>query len=160
MLPYYYDKWVRQIISPANGGRSEARILHLNVVFIHGDFRSQYPYANALMKLQDLLLALEGVDTQAKRFLETVALQDFQRKDTWLKLRGASRECACHHRIRIWGIDHCWSCDRKVSSQEMYGSVGESCGEELATELAPRKSKQSPNSLASISGTRKTNSLF
>jgi hypothetical protein len=97
---------------------------------MHADFRSQYPSANALMKLHDLLLALEvtvdrGVDTQAKRFLETVALQDFQRKDTWLKLRGASRECACHHRIRIWGIDHCWSCDREVSSQEMYGSVGE-----------------------------------
>ena len=78
------------------GGRSEAQIRHLIMECMHADFRSRYPSANALMKLQDLLLALKvtvdrGVGTQAKRFLDTVELQDFQRKDTWLKLRGFAR---------------------------------------------------------------------
>jgi hypothetical protein len=43
------------------GGRSEARIRHLIMECMHADFRSQYQSANALMKLQDLLLALKTI---------------------------------------------------------------------------------------------------
>jgi hypothetical protein len=59
------------------------------------DFRSQYPSANALMKLQELLLAVY-VDvvrkaSSAREFLETVSLDELQKKDAWPKLRGFAR---------------------------------------------------------------------
>jgi hypothetical protein len=63
------------------GGRSEARIRHQIIECMHADFRSQYPTVNALMKLQDLLLA-ERVEVvrnsnSSREFLETVTLGDF-----------------------------------------------------------------------------------
>jgi hypothetical protein len=90
------------------GGRSEDRIRHKIIECLHGDFRSQYPSINALMGMQDLLLAesvevLRGTDTAAKRFLESVTLEDsasgktgegalsLQCKETWPQLRGFAR---------------------------------------------------------------------
>jgi hypothetical protein len=46
------------------GGRSEARIRHQIIECMHADFRSQYPTVDALMKLQDLLLAERGSPKQ------------------------------------------------------------------------------------------------
>lgn len=77
------------------GGRSEARIRHQIIEGMHADFRSEYPTVNALMRLQELLLA-ERVDvirnsSSAREFLETVTLDDLQQKETWPKLRGFAR---------------------------------------------------------------------
>jgi hypothetical protein len=69
------------------GGKSMVQIRHMIKECMHGDFRSQYPTVNALMKLQELLLAIwveviRGPDTDAKRWLETVTMANFQRPGT------------------------------------------------------------------------------
>jgi hypothetical protein len=78
------------------GGWSGVKIRHKIVECLLADFRSQYPSVNALMKLQDLLIAMSvkvirGTDTDAKRWLETVEINDLQRKETWPRLRGFAR---------------------------------------------------------------------
>lgn len=77
------------------GGRSEARRRHEIIEGMLADFRSEYPSVNALMKLQELLIA-ERVDVirdsdAAREFLEKVTLDDLQKKETWPKLRGFAR---------------------------------------------------------------------
>jgi hypothetical protein len=63
---------------------------------IVADFRSQYSTINALMRLQDLLIAerIEAIEggsaSEAARFLRGVTLADLQRKETWPKLRGVA----------------------------------------------------------------------
>jgi hypothetical protein len=78
------------------GGKSMAKIRHMLMECMHGDFRSQYPSVNALMQFQDLLLAewvgvIRDSSAEAKRWLEAVELVDFQRPETWPKLRGFAR---------------------------------------------------------------------
>ena len=78
------------------GGRAQAGIRHKIMECMLPDFRSQYPTINALTKMQELLLAVSvsvdrGTNTPARRFLESVELGDFQRRDTWPKLRGFAR---------------------------------------------------------------------
>jgi hypothetical protein len=76
------------------GGRSGVRIRHMIVEVIYCDFKSQYPTVNALMNLQELLIAGQvGVHRDRKeafQFLQTVTLQDLQKRDTWPKLRGVA----------------------------------------------------------------------
>ena len=76
------------------GGRSEVRIRSDVAQVIHCDFKSQYPTVNALMGLQELLTAKKiGGRTdrpEAKTFLNSVTLEDLQKKETWRKLRGVS----------------------------------------------------------------------
>jgi hypothetical protein len=85
-----------QIIGPSMasyyGGRSEVRIRLSRREVMLADFKSQYPTVNALMRLQDLLLAeridiVRDVDA-ARHFLEGVELADLQRQETWQTLRG------------------------------------------------------------------------
>jgi hypothetical protein len=77
------------------GGRSEARIRHQIIECMLADFRSQYTSVNALMKLQELLLAIcvnvVRNSNSAREFLETTGLNELQKKDTWPKLRGFAR---------------------------------------------------------------------
>lgn len=79
------------------GGRSEARVRHEIVEGVQADFKSQYPSANALMGLQDLMIAervsprFGAADGDAARFLRSVTLEDLKRKETWRRLRGVAR---------------------------------------------------------------------
>jgi hypothetical protein len=74
------------------GGRSEVRIRLAPQEVIHTDFRSQYTTVNALMKLQDLLLAerisLKRSDPETKLFLQGVTIGDLQKRENWERLRG------------------------------------------------------------------------
>ena len=78
------------------GGRSAVRIRHQIRETMQADFKSQYSAINILMRLQDLLIADRveavkgGSDSSAAQFLRGVALADMQKKETWLKLRGAA----------------------------------------------------------------------
>jgi hypothetical protein len=80
------------------GGRSEVRVRRKVCDVIHTDFKSQYPTVNALLKLQDLLLA-ERIEVrggpshveEVQAFLDAVTLEDLQRPDTWPKLRSIVR---------------------------------------------------------------------
>ncbi len=79
------------------GGRSEARVRHEIVEGVQADFKSQYPSVNALMGLQDLMIAervsprFGGPDGDAARFLRSVTLGDLKLKETWRRLRGVAR---------------------------------------------------------------------
>jgi hypothetical protein len=74
------------------GGRSHANIRQLPVKGVHCDFKSEYPTANAIKKLQRFLIAnrVEMIDDRPETlsFLRTVELADLQRKETWTKLCG------------------------------------------------------------------------
>jgi hypothetical protein len=78
------------------GGRSEVRVRHELRETMQADFRSQYSTINALMGLQELMIAerveaIEGGPAgQAARFLRGVTFADLQRKETWPKLRGVA----------------------------------------------------------------------
>ena len=84
-------------MSAMYGGRSEVRCRLDLRRGMQADFKSQYPTVNALMKLQDLMIAetIKAVidDTgrgPAAQFLHDVTLADLQRKETWPKLRGVA----------------------------------------------------------------------
>ncbi len=73
------------------GGRSEVKIRLQPTEVIYTDFKSQYPTVNALMGLQDLLLA-ERIDVRecvadVRGWLTTVTPADLQRPDAWRRLR-------------------------------------------------------------------------
>ena len=73
------------------GGRSEVRIRLLPTEIIYTDFKSQYPTGNALMGLQELLLAerieLKSCADDVRDFLSTLVLNQLQHRATWKKLR-------------------------------------------------------------------------
>jgi hypothetical protein len=79
------------------GGRSEVRWRLDLRRGMQGDFKSQYPTANALMRLQDLNIAKKikvvcdetGLGAGAQ-FLRYVCLADMRLKETWPKLRGVA----------------------------------------------------------------------
>ncbi|SFF03391.1 DNA polymerase domain-containing protein [Nitrosomonas sp. Nm166] len=73
------------------GGRTEVRIRLQSTEVIYTDFTSEYPTVNALLNIQELLLA-EKIDVQpcleeAKQLLATVNLNDLLEKQTWPLLR-------------------------------------------------------------------------
>jgi hypothetical protein len=73
------------------GGRSEVAHRLQPVEVIHCDFKSQYPTVNALMNLQELLLASK-VDVQPctyelGKWLHRLTLDDLQQPATWQRLR-------------------------------------------------------------------------
>ena len=79
------------------GGRSEVRVRHEIVEGVQADFKSQYPSVNALMGLQELVIAervsprFGSADGEAAQFLRPVTLEDLKRKETWRRLRGVAR---------------------------------------------------------------------
>ena len=79
-----------------SGGRSEVRVRLELCETMQADFRGQYSTINALMRLQDLMIAerveaIEGGPAgDAAQFLRGVTLADLQRKETWPKLRGVA----------------------------------------------------------------------
>ena len=82
-------------LSTYYGGRSEVKCRNTLVECIYADFKSQYPTVNALMNLQEIVLAEEidfGRDIyEVKKFIDTISAADLQKRETWLKLRGICR---------------------------------------------------------------------
>ena len=72
------------------GGRSEVRIRKGIYEVSHTDFKSQYPSVNALMGLQEMLLA-ERIEidrgekhlAKVRAFLDGITLKDLQKPQTW-----------------------------------------------------------------------------
>ncbi len=73
------------------GGRAEVHIRLQPVEVRYLDFKSQYSTVNALMRLQDALLAerlvVADATEQTRTFLSRMTLDDWQRQETWQKLR-------------------------------------------------------------------------
>jgi hypothetical protein len=94
--PGFDRRMIGPFMEALYGGRSEVRVRHELRETIVADFRSQYSTINALMRLQDLLIAerIEAIEggsaSEAARFLRGVTLADLQRKETWPKLRGVA----------------------------------------------------------------------
>jgi hypothetical protein len=94
--PGFDRRMIGPFMETLYGGRSGVRIrLDLRETMV-ADFRSQYSTVNALMRLQDLLIAehveaIEGGPAgEAAQFLRDVTLADLQRKETWPNLRGVA----------------------------------------------------------------------
>ncbi len=86
-------EWMYPIAQRAYyGARSEVKIRLEPTEIRYTDFKSQYPTVNALLGLQDLLLAeyvrVEHRTDGVQRFLNQVTLADLQSPATWRKLRG------------------------------------------------------------------------
>jgi hypothetical protein len=73
------------------GGRSEVHIRLRPVEVLYCDFKSQYPTVNALMGLQDLLLAerveVRDATAEVRALLEGLTLDQLQSPDFWRRLR-------------------------------------------------------------------------
>jgi hypothetical protein len=94
--PDFDRRMIGPFMEALYGGRSEVRVrLELRET-MQADFRSQYSTINALMGLQNLLIAerveaIEGGPAgEAAQFLRGLTLADLQRKETWAKLRGVA----------------------------------------------------------------------
>jgi hypothetical protein len=72
------------------GGRSETYTRKIPTLVSYVDFKSQYPLINALLHLQDYLLAkylrTEKCLNEVKEFFEKLIFNDLRYKETWLKL--------------------------------------------------------------------------
>ncbi|AKH38464.1 MULTISPECIES: DNA polymerase domain-containing protein [Nitrosomonas] len=82
---------IGQAMTGYYGGRTEVRIRLQPTEVIYTDFTSEYPTVNALMNIQELLLA-EKIEVQpcleeAQHFLATINLDDLLEKQTWPLLR-------------------------------------------------------------------------
>ncbi len=94
--PDFDRRMIGPFMEALYGGRSEVRIRHELREAIQADFRSQYSTVNAIMRLQELLIAesveaIEGGPAgDAAKSLRSVTLADLQRKETWLNLRGVA----------------------------------------------------------------------
>ncbi len=80
------------------GGRTEVKIRLKPAEVILTDFRSQYPAGNALMGLQDLLLADEievrrspDLVSELESFLRSVSVEDMLKKEAWKNLKAYVR---------------------------------------------------------------------
>ena len=95
-----------------HGGRSAVGVRHELREAIPADFRSQYSTVNALMRLQELLIAesIEAVQAgpagEAATFLRSVTLADLQRKETWPKLRGVALIRPAHDILPVRTVYH------------------------------------------------------
>jgi hypothetical protein len=106
---HHHKNVTPEIIGPSMasyyGGRSEVRIRLSRREVMLVDFKSQYPTVNALMRLQDLLLA-ERIDIvrdieAARHLLESIELADLQRKESWQALRGIVKIAPNHDRLPV-----------------------------------------------------------
>jgi hypothetical protein len=94
--PGFNRRMIGPFMEGLYGGRSEVRVRHELRETMQADFRSQYSTINALMGLQELMIAerveaIEGGPAgEAACFLRGVTLADLQRKETWPKLRGVA----------------------------------------------------------------------
>jgi hypothetical protein len=94
--PGFDRRMIGPFMEALYGGRSEVRVRHELRETIQADCRSQYSTINALMRLQELMIAesveaIEGSPAgDAAQFLRGVTLADLQRKETWPKLRGVA----------------------------------------------------------------------
>ena len=94
--PGFNRRMIGPFMEALYGGRSEVRLRHELRETIQADFRSQYSTVNALVRLQELLIAqrVEAIEAgpadEAAQFLRGVTLADLQRKETWPKLRGVA----------------------------------------------------------------------
>jgi hypothetical protein len=94
--PGFDRRMVGPFMEALYGGRSGVRIRHELRETIQADFRAQYSSVNALMRLQELMIAdrVEAIEGgpygEAAQFLRGVTLADLQRKETWPKLRGVA----------------------------------------------------------------------
>ena len=94
--PGFDRRMIGPFMEALYGGRSEVRIRHELRETMVADFRSQYSTINALMRLQDLMIAerVEAIEGgpygEAAQFLRGITLADLQRKETWPKLRGVA----------------------------------------------------------------------
>lgn len=81
------------------GGRTEVRIRLKPMEVIYCDFKSQYPTVNALMGLQDLLLAREvrvrKCTREAQELLVGLTLEELLKPETWKKLRVLVKVIPC-----------------------------------------------------------------
>jgi hypothetical protein len=92
--PDFPPEYIGYSMSAYYGGRSEVRIRKKPCEVMLVDFKSQYPTVNALMGLQQLLLA-ERIDikqgpehlAEICAFVDRIKLEDLQRSATWPKLR-------------------------------------------------------------------------
>jgi len=73
------------------GGRTEVKIRLQPTEVVYCDFKSQYPTVNALMGLQDLLLAkqvkVKDCTAQVREWLKNVTMDDLQKPESWSRLR-------------------------------------------------------------------------
>lgn len=92
MLHDYIPEWVYSVAMRAYyGARSEVKIRLQPTLVRYCDFKSQYPTVNALLHLQDLLLA-ETIDVQhcthkARQLINRIDLNTLQKQETWVQLR-------------------------------------------------------------------------
>jgi len=97
-IPPFYQKhtelpeWLNPTaISAYYGARSEVKIRLEPTEIAYCDFKSQYPTVNALLNLQELLVAeyitVKHNTVVVQRFLDQVQLQDLQHLEVWKKLR-------------------------------------------------------------------------
>lgn len=82
---------IGKAMSAYYGGRTEVRIRLQPTEVIYTDFTSEYPTVNALMNIQELLLAehitVEPRLEEAQLLLKNLTLNDLLQKDNWPKLR-------------------------------------------------------------------------
>lgn len=89
--PDFPKERLGQAMTAYYGGRSEVRIRLEPTEVIVCDFKSQYPTVNALMDLQELLLAdrvtAQDCTNRIREWLQTLRLGDLQTRQTWKNLR-------------------------------------------------------------------------
>ncbi|SFM86951.1 DNA polymerase domain-containing protein [Nitrosomonas communis] len=78
---------IGQAMTSYYGGRTEVRIRFQPTEVIYTDFTSEYPTVNALMNIQELLLA-QKIEVQpcleeAQHLLTTISLDELLKKQTW-----------------------------------------------------------------------------
>ncbi len=73
------------------GGRTEVKIRLQPTEVVYCDFKSQYPTVNALMGLQELLLAkqvkVKDCTAQVREWLKNLTMDDLQQPENWSRLR-------------------------------------------------------------------------
>lgn len=88
----YIPGWVYNVAMHSYyGARSEVKIRLKPTLIRYCDFKSQYPTVNALLHLQDLLLAeyitVENCTDRTRKFIQHIQLEDLQKQETWVQLR-------------------------------------------------------------------------
>lgn len=82
---------IGQAMTAYYGGRTEVRIRLQPTEVIYTDFTSEYPTVNALMNIQELLLAekieIQSCLEEAENLINTITLEDLLKKQTWPLLR-------------------------------------------------------------------------
>ncbi len=89
--PSFPKERLGQTMTGYYGGISEVQIRLQPTEVLYCDFKSQYPTVNALMGLQELLLAeqidVRGCTADVQAWLTTFTIDELQNPDTWKRLR-------------------------------------------------------------------------